>query len=615
MSFSTALISKQFSAEADQTLLTKLAGLLDALPQFVYLMTDYMDIKQIIFNLRVSGHYGPKAFEQFVRPSGYSAAVNPLFPQDAAASLLERLFPSCVGLVVNSSQSDKINQYLKPDNIIEIFKIIHAADYHQLSTEQKNAAIRKALLPANIKRNIDLAVSRGFVYTPTRDFVNSWNYITELAQLIDRAFTENHGVNAKVNGYPNDIVEMILWSYMWERHSWVVGPRTTLAIIKSAGQDNKQSSSDATMPVLSYGMSCIQVAGNKKYYSDCGDTMLRNTFIRFYQQLEVLKSRGMNINPQLLTYLGLLHKHMDLADAEWVRYDWTQLVSNLNKPDEIYKVRYLLPEGRGAFYAIDVGLVNLFRVIGKLLGDPPGFDMEMKDKSSLHVNLDFLCDVLSTDINNDPSILVLRDRWTYKVVVESDDNIEFDSLRPDHDTGFIIIFLKNGCKEFEWYIERQHFDFHEQFRHSDRYMDEEELSRSVIGSISGLLTLDMRSPEEKVVALFQMSMALKYFKIDIIHHFLSRWLDTSGQYFYHWNDQSVNRDIVEILLMILTDQEITELNIPKLSLALKDYHHSKQVHLYDTQQTNTKVSISIFPKIKTELKDTTIDPSDLSPRL
>ena len=73
-----------------------------------------------IKNIRLHGHFGPKdrGFERVK-----SKSIDPkIFPQDATAALLERLFPSHVGLLVNSDRGDKVHKWLKPENIINLVK-------------------------------------------------------------------------------------------------------------------------------------------------------------------------------------------------------------------------------------------------------------------------------------------------------------------------------------------------------------------------------------------------------------------------------------------------------------------------------------------------------------
>jgi hypothetical protein len=375
---------------------------------------------------------------------------------------------------------------------------------------------------------------------------------------------------------------MILWFYLWEKHSWCLGARATSELINAATSRFKLDVHSKDVPMIYYGMSCISDR-EKKFYSDCGDSMLRNFFIKIYRKL--LRFQGMSISQNLLEYLDFICSNPSIADTIWARFDWTNIVSRLNKETDKFKIKYLLPEGKNAFYAIDVGLDNILRVIGKLLGEPEGFDMEMKDKASCIKNLEWICKQLNK------SNRIFEDPWEFRIIYNGEETAEL--------TGFVVEFRK-GSERFELNIDKQHFDFNKPFSHSAPYMDEGELDRSVIGSIDGLLAQDMRSVDEKIVALFQMSMAHKYCGINLIQYFIKRWIDTSGSNFYEWKNPEVNHEVAKILLITMSEKENAELNIPALVTALVE-SCNKQAAVDSSEPA--KCERSTKPAKRTVLKD------------
>ncbi len=87
-----------------------------------------------MWTFRSQGHVGPLN-RHFSRPLCRSLDPNNFlqdaYPQDATASLLERLFPSLMGLVVNHSSSDKVNAFLKPMNIALILNLISTPGFYE----------------------------------------------------------------------------------------------------------------------------------------------------------------------------------------------------------------------------------------------------------------------------------------------------------------------------------------------------------------------------------------------------------------------------------------------------------------------------------------------------
>lgn len=197
---------------------------------------------QIIKNLRLHGHYEPEN-KGFPRPNWKGKDPN-VFPQDATASLLELLFPSHIGFLVDSCPFSPFHAWLKPKNIALIFNTISTPGFYENSIQgaiklaralqpdanlnQLDEEERKRLLhmpKGNPKKGILNKEHKGpaqlkhGAYSKLKSLAPAKPPSTEMpfAELLFLAFQETTGECASEKGYPQHVVERILLTYMLEK--------------------------------------------------------------------------------------------------------------------------------------------------------------------------------------------------------------------------------------------------------------------------------------------------------------------------------------------------------------------------------------------------------------
>lgn len=401
---------------------------------------------QLLKNLRLHGHFGPKPIANYMPPKGSYNAENSHFAQDATAFLLKSLFPSSAGLVVNSHRSHKHNRYLLPGNIAEIFVAINTYGFYELEKEEMffagikaNAAVVKllsALLPDHLKIRMNQLVCHPLKTTVVNQDKNTISFLMEFSNLLLTAFKDTVGDNAKLNGYPPYIVEKILLTYMWEMYKantedlkpyYDVLAQARLIDMADIKWNDAYYESDSGVTILEndilskirdahykecfpegvqYGTSHILINGKEEPFSDCGDTVINDLFMMFlfngkkFDVSKLLKLEadgfGFKVSKDLIRYFTEVCDCPAAAKMPGAREAWSKVVNRLNKEDDKFKIRYIKPDKENGYYGIGAGLDNMLRVIGKLLGAPADiFDMEMKDKFSCVKNLDTLCYLFS----------------------------------------------------------------------------------------------------------------------------------------------------------------------------------------------------------------------------
>lgn len=602
-------------------------------PQFSPL---YGLFKQIIKNLRVNGHYGSSKTDH-MQPTGYSADNDPLYPQDATAALIKILFPSSVGLVVNSSPADSVNDCLKPKNIAEIFKVIANPEFYTQQTTvefmgeeipQSVMDLCEALMPDVIKtkwlrvkeRNKQNG-ARNIKYIPSEEHKANLQYIKQLSTLLYQAFKETEGNNANASGYPAYVVERALLCYMWEKNKYNKAnlkpyydvlvkagliEKSLVAQIVWSGSDSYYAEEHYRNPenitalekevllklgyanfddrfpaAVEYGISCIMVNGKRVYYSDCGDTLIRNFFMMMLYNFEtkkfdvsrlrelLIKRWGRKVSEKLINYFECICTCPAQADSLWARYKWSEVVYGLNDECESDEEK-IIYRSENKMYEINVGLDNIIKVIFKLLGESlDKYKTEMKCHWINRLNL--LCYIFSDRYpRNDNSNLWKIKISTYNHKHDGEECESFSGKIPSD--GWIdlnLIFSYGSKKEgvnniFEWQIEDRHFGFNRCIKPRDQDRD--------FGSIQDfpefIFSLRMNTFEEKIYALDIILQHVSVTGSQNYQFIINKWLEVSGANFTNWRNLKVNASLGEVLLKYMSVKSIINLKIPELNYAI-----------------------------------------------
>lgn len=582
---------------------------------------------QWLKNLRLNGHYSSvEAAVKYVLPKGYFNARKPNYPQDAVASLLQRLFPSNAGLVVNTHDSHRINKYLLPGNIADVFAAVYTDDDFDLKEDierefagiKTNEAVLKlvqALLPEKLKKRFHQFSDPGSKNRISEEDKSTYKYLIELASLILSAF--------KDPGYPPYTVEKILTAYMWERNKadtenlkpYYEGLAKAGMIDKKLVADmkwNQEYYAESTAETkleqkmltkiyeatykknfpagVHYGTSHIIINDKKVPYSDCGDSILNSLFMMFLYNPETrkfdttklrrLEKKGYKISPKLLKYFEKFCDCPSAAESPKMRKKWSKVVNSLNKPGDKYKVRYISPEDEEEkFYGIDAGVDNILRVIGKLLGAPEDeFDMEMKDKYSCAKNLDKLC-YLFSDIADDKEKPGIDDKyWSVKSVRHQNhrsNDIEelFETVPTTGWYDLSLVFSYGGSRVSEkgyllGNVNREkvfelEFDaIHFDFNRLDNDYIFDNVKRRW-DTLHDVYSSPMDTIEERIRALEKMLMYRKTFQSDEFKYTLKAWLNPLGDKFFGWRNPKMNAKVANVLLQFMSVDEILNLHIPQ----------------------------------------------------
>lgn len=582
---------------------------------------------------RMFGDYGPCEVEKFVRPVCTSEETSPLYPQNIIASLFERLFPSIVGLVVNTSRGDKVNNYLKPKNLALIFIAKSRQGFFEseqmpamIADRQINQAtlqLVEAMLPEVIRKNITAARKRNVTYEPSKDHATAIDSIIEIAELLMRSFKydskmaerilllymceKNQGKKADLKPYyielakagfiDEKLVSRIVWSGEGSHYtlSEYLGKKGLTPLEQQLLAKLGYPYFEAGLPpMVHWGMTSVYVNKIKYYASDCGDSILRNLFMILLcrtrmntdgQTVKIfdvspllrLKKYGCKVSDALINYFEHKCPSPVYANTNRARYEWSKVVNGLNKPGDIYKVKYLLPSPDKGFYAIDVGVDNMLRVVGKLFGDPPEFDMEMKERYSCNRNFNWIGEVFS-----DPDE---RYCWSIETVPhgidEDTDLADQLEIRPARDWRNLTAIFKIGTAfrhepVFEWHFEERHFDYTNCYRSKLNFDDIwngriglcEAKLKSIVDMVESVYESDLDSIDGKFEALDKILWYRKATDPAAFEHVLSRWLEPQGTFFLGWNYARVNSRAVNVLLKHMSVPQILALDIQKLYRAL-----------------------------------------------
>lgn len=629
--------------------------------------------KDLIKNLRVHGHYGNGWEEVFMQPDGHPQELK--FARDATAALIRLLFPSSVGLVVNSGLRDKLNDILKPITIAKIFKLIvepkfytnqtsakllevvvnpkhysdpAKAEFLNESISQSTKDIFKALLPDHMKQKWENLTNDGkkrpFAFIPSQKTLPTIKYYLDLAKLLETAFKDNVGDKAEMNGYPRHVVERVLLCYMWEKykHSKInfkpyylelarvehADDQNVITIfnethIKNIVWEGPGSFYDKTdyenpgqitplekfflkklgyahfedrFPVtIEYGVSCKD---GKKFYSDCGDSMLRNFFMMMLYNFETkkfdvskLKALRTQYNEayipldKLIDYFENICTSPVHAETAWARNKWIVVLNHLNDyrlPDDgrNIKVRY---RSKDKTHEIDVGLDNIINVISKLLGPalfpPDDLGRNMNMKINWLSMLSTICQFFSNGYHgcsNENTWLARLSTTNHKHDI--DECEDFTGDVPNY--GWVDLTLtfsygspREGRKNiFECQIESNHFGFNRLYDHS-----EQDSLFSVNDDIAdSVFRLRMNTSHEKINAIDAIfSTPFKVGEPNKYMYMVENWLDVddsyrykSGTFFANWHNCKVNSALANVLLKYMPVEEILNLGKPALNYAL-----------------------------------------------
>ena len=182
---------------------------------------------------------------------------------------------------------------------------------------------------------------------------------------------------------------------------------------------------------------------------DCGSSSLRNVFnfITYNMELQKFdlsqlekkaKAEGLTPKQELLDFYND-HGTLDTVLTYAARADWIRVTSFLKNSIEYVKKT---DTSKSAVCEVDVGVTNMMKVIGGLLGIP-GQTLPLSSQTVDMSNLDKLLELVSTD----------NRKWDWK---EQESNQK--TIPSSKDKNVNIDFYLANTKIFTWTFQQGHFD-------------------------------------------------------------------------------------------------------------------------------------------------------------
>lgn len=507
----------------------------------------------------------------------------------------------------------------------------------EIIEEKQIIDIFEALMRDNspLKKKWSACKENKFIFLLAKDMANEYDYNLKLARLLFRVFTECRDGQALTRGYPRHIVHRVLLCYMWEKNKHNKAnfkayynvlandenkkiDSEAVSRIKWSGngshysQDDYQncltnknnsetmtpfekfhlikqgySAFDARFPkAIEYGLS---LRGTNTYFSDCGDSMLRNFFMMMLynhetQSFDVTKLKhlqnqyGVEYKPlaNLIDYFSKKCTKPSQADTAEARNAWVDVVSNLNNyrcnDDETEPtVKYLANDNTQ--YEIAPGLDNAISVIFKILGSSL-FTCHMGNNNKKVYwlgHLDAICEFFSnkSHANCDENTWHAQLSTTNRKH-DMDESPEFNGDIPENGwVNLVVTFSYGNTKDgrhniFECHFEQNHFGFVECNKHVavDNLVIPESNNPDVI------LNMRMNTCQEKIAVIDKILSIRPIASQQSYQWILDHWLEINGRYFANWRNIKINTALARVLLKHLCVDEILAFAITELNYAL-----------------------------------------------
>jgi hypothetical protein len=574
-----------------------------------------------ISNIRLHGPWEPED-RGYLRPPTNSKNVE-VFPQNAAAAVLEWFFPSHVGFVANTVPSQAPNKFFKPAAIARLFNEECSPDFYN-DAQTGAMRIANALQPGAFK-NVEQWNKRA------KD-VSKKARPSDLAELLFTAFDETRGDRATELGLPPQIVKKILLTWMWVKHSRegcqayyenlsdTIVDRTAVNEIVWAGpgscyteQDYWNASyfpdnnsrelnmllkighpyyEDEFPPALSFDVSTY----NGIRFSICGEKSLLSLLMMFLydfkqkkfvtSKLRSLQKEGFQIKEGFIEFFETIFTTPAHAKNPELVDQFVSLVSNLNKNNTGKKVNYLFPDknwnGEGfndqGVCGIAAGQENMLTVLGLVFGDPEWEKIAQEDKNGL-LRLQRLCDFFKFRVLGGDAHW-----WKCEFLKGPWDSIPYaDSGDPTHIMfmikGPVVIFKLGDEPIFEWHFQDKHFDLIRSDKSKDFPSNDcdyrEEMDVHIDLPKQEFATLIYKGNIDSITGkIYALNAAYSYEKLfgtNPFIHLIRKWLKPSGEFFAGWTDDFTNEGLLCSLIIHKTTKEIYELSIPQLNAAYVTY--------------------------------------------
>lgn len=552
------------------------------------------------------------------------------FPQDAAAAIIERLFPSFIGFLANANMDDDIHKWLRPVNLALIFNAIESPDFFKMTKAEAGLILAEAMQPQLFQqaRAYKKKNPKGTRQFPIKSL--------PFAELLFEGFSENLGDKATANGYPPHVVERTLLTFVWEKKKLkndlrpfyealsgdIIDKKKVAEIIwqgegscftaadywaarKSRDKDNLETRAllklgysvfeDRFPPIIQYGVAKIEIDGQNFFYSDCGNNSLRNFFMQMlynfdlqryeWERLERLKAKGFKVNEKFINYFRNICKKPAQANKPWARNEWGKVLYNLNEGilDEEDKVKFYHPTVENGTFGICAGLPNMLKVIKLLLGDPRWNKASHVYRSPTNRKLTRLCKIF------DP-----QGKWDWEIPLKPEErtggfaDIVNHTILDENDVR--LVFSKEGIKIFEWHMQPLHYDFVSSSRsksipyHPPGAVDKLKAESSVAwpadvteASFPELLfNCYLDSISGKIRALYRILQFKQTFRKSTYDYLITKWIEPTGKYFAGWTDFHTNSSLLEVLHQFADKSDVCErvlkLKAPRLRAhMLKEY--------------------------------------------
>lgn len=595
----------------------------------------------IASHLRLHGNYGPEN-KGHPRPV-YAQRDQYTFPQDYAASLLEILFPSHMGFLINSLPGNPIHDLLKPAQIALLFNEIQTFTFEDDQYYTELMKISLSLQPG-AKKNYEqhLKFNSRQKKTTTEDALETQHRVAHdwakknmkkcldkmstidhdmsFAELIYHAFRETRGRKAIHLGYPVNVVERILLTYMWHKkkdkkdlkpfYENLKGIDQSLIKIipwegessgyteedyfrikkeKSSNEENAETNlllrkgytyfEDLVPSGVPYGVSYVKLNRTEKGFSDCGESQLLSLFMMFLydfktkkfklNHLDFLKTWGFCVNEHLIHFFKVIYPSPLRTYTQTIRNAWASVLSNLNTShSDGEKICYLEPKGeKEQTFCIAPGIGNMAKVIDKLFWSP----YSRPNSQNLGEFFDQLCRFFSPW----NEIAAISYNWGWKKNTRHSSDHDIDPESPVS----ITFFLEDEIEireMFELHFMDNHFDFNrfEESKTDVSMMNSDYLS--LVGRLSKpipeekfadkIYKENLNSIPGKLRAIGHILNYQKFYHSNAFHLLLARWIEPTGVHFADWGDYFTNSKLFRIFQSVgnFKTEDFFDLNIPQL---------------------------------------------------
>ena len=617
-----------------------------------------------IRELRFHGNYSSQKSD--FPPVKHNQLKEDDLPQDPVSAVLQRLFPCPLHdvLTPNNLQQDPLRKWLKPAAIAKIFN--HIDDHQKFDAMAENERLIGFLAALTPEEYIRLEKKAKFQATVEKKNVLEIllskfkrHDALDFAKLLNQAVKKSRSPDPEdTHIYPPYVIESVLLTYMWRQapnkpslkeyydalSDELMDKKTSIDFqlfytkedyfsLKEVVNSGKLSIQefmkdpekmallafghayyeDPLPPVFPYGPVKYVDPDEKSFaYTNCGEMLLMTLFdtVNFDSKqrifrlplLEELKEKGLSPLKEFITFYSEINTYPSQSNTQPSLNAWSQLVSNLNKPNDPDPIHYLKDKGKkvkkgtNGIYELGNGLHNVLRVVGKLIGDPQWQPMNQTGEDLIKViqgNLDRFCSLFTREnfisewYEKGTTTKEIKDPNTVNIVFKNSEKDQFElHISPGHfkfkksyESGFYDIGEKMVSHLHEWHPLYRHFIKVKYIKEILEHIPSEKLD-SFFSEY--LYSMDLDSMKGKTKAMKAIVAYKERFKKATFDKLPNKWLTDEGEYFSNWSDPHTNSKVLNALASFKILEGIKSLGIKKFNEMLSTIQTQKTISVAAT---------------------------------